>query len=222
MHISDGVLSVPVITAGWAVTIVLVIFSLWWSKKYFDIAEEIPKFSVMAGAFFVASLIHITIGPTCVHLIFNGLLGVILGPLAYLAMVIGLTLQALLLQHGGVTTIGINSLNVGLPAIICYLIFKKGHDKGISTPLLGAFCGGFAIVITVVLLSISLVTTGEQFMEVAKVAALAHIPIMLIEAAVTGSVVAYLLKVKPEMLPIATEDMDKEEELNVSKSAGDV
>jgi len=208
VHISDGILSSSVITIGWGITLLFIVASLWWSNKHLDIVEEIPKFSVMTGAFFVASCISIPIGPTCVHLIFNGLLGVILGPLSYLAMVIGLTLQALLLQHGGVTTIGINSLNVGLPALICYFIFKKGYERRISLKTLGLFLGGFAIVLTVVLLSISLVSTGEQFKEVAIGATIAHIPVMIIEALVTGSVVAYLLKVKPEMLPVEPDNLE--------------
>lgn len=33
----------------------------------------------MTAAFFVASLIHVPIGPTSVHLLLNGLLGVVVG-----------------------------------------------------------------------------------------------------------------------------------------------
>ena len=202
MHISDGVLSLPVIAAGWIITATLLVITLRWAKKSGGIAEQIPKLSVMTGAFFVASLIHISIGPTCVHLILNVLLGVVLGLLSYPAMFIGLTLQALLFQHGGVTTIGVNTMNVGIPALISYAVFKVGYKKGISLPVLGGLCGALATIFTVVLLAIVLVTTGEEFVGVAKLAALAHVPIMIIEAIITGFVVTYLAKVKPELLPI--------------------
>ncbi len=33
MHISDGVLSAPVLAAGWAITVVFIAIAIWWSKK---------------------------------------------------------------------------------------------------------------------------------------------------------------------------------------------
>ncbi|WP_462272246.1 cobalt transporter CbiM [Methanohalophilus sp.] len=202
MHISDGVLSTTVITGGWVITIVIAILSFWWRYREVDVVEEIPKFSVMTAAFFVASLIHIPLGPTSVHLIFNGLVGVILGPLAYVAMLVGLTLQAFLFQHGGVTTIGVNTMNVGIPALLCFYIFKKGINYGFSEKIMGGISGALAVFFTTILLSISLLTTGEEFLGVAGVAAAAHFPVMIIEGIVTASVVTYLAKVKPELLPV--------------------
>jgi cobalt/nickel transport system permease protein len=64
VHISDGILSLPVLAAGWAITIALLAVAIWWSKKKGNLEEEIPKLSVMTAAFFVASLIHIPVGPT--------------------------------------------------------------------------------------------------------------------------------------------------------------
>ena len=208
MHISDGVLSLPVIAVGWGVTLTLLAITLWRSKD--NIVEQIPKISVMTGAFFIASLIHVPIPPTSVHLILNGLLGVVLGVLAYPAMFIGLTLQALLFQHGGITTIGVNTMNVGVPALIAYGIFRIGCSRSISKTLLGAICGGLAVLVTAVFLAICLITTGDEFQDVAKVAVAAHIPIMIIESIITGSVVAFLAKVKPEMLSIDKEDKKNE------------
>ncbi|ADE37161.1 cobalt transporter CbiM [Methanohalophilus mahii] len=202
MHISDGILSTTAITGGWVITIVIAILSFWWRYREVDVVEEIPKFSVMTAAFFVASLIHIPLGPTSVHLIFNGLVGVILGPLAYVAMLVGLTLQAFLFQHGGVTTIGVNTMNVGIPALLCFYIFKKGVDYGLSEKIIGGISGGLAVFFTTILLSISLLTTGEEFLGVAGVAAAAHVPVMIIEGIVTASAVTYLAKVKPELLPV--------------------
>ncbi|MEA1944780.1 MAG: energy-coupling factor ABC transporter permease, partial [Euryarchaeota archaeon] len=64
MHISYGVLSFPVVAVGWSVTLALLAITLWWGTKDRGIAEEIPKVSVMTGAFFVASLVHIPVPPT--------------------------------------------------------------------------------------------------------------------------------------------------------------
>lgn len=206
MHISDGVLSPAVIAFGWIISIILVGLSFKWAQKQGPIAEQIPKLSVFTAAFFVASLIHINVPPTSVHLILNGLLGVVLGALAYPAMFIGLILQALLFQHGGITAIGINCFNIGVPALICYAVFRKGYGMGVSMPVIGGISGGLAILLTTIFLAITLITAGEQFEMMAKLVVIPHMVIMVIEAIMTASVVAYLAKVKPELLPLKRED----------------
>ena len=71
MHISDGVLSAPVLISGFAGTAVITAITI----RNMDL-EEIPKISVITAVFFVASLIKFPAGPTSVHLILNGLVGV--------------------------------------------------------------------------------------------------------------------------------------------------
>ncbi len=208
VHISDGILSLPVLAAGWAITIALIAVALWWSKRRGNVEEEIPKLSVMTAAFFVASLIHIPVGPTCVHFMLNGLVGVILGILAYPAIFIGLVLQAVLFQHGGITTIGVNTVNMGVGALIAFAIFRVGSMYGslvvrkeLSAWIFGALAGGVAVFLTVIFTAVSLILTSrEAFFAVAITLMLAHIPIMIIEAIVTGSIVVFLLKVKPELI----------------------
>ncbi|MFP3945926.1 MAG: energy-coupling factor ABC transporter permease [Archaeoglobaceae archaeon] len=60
--------------------------------------------------------------------------------------------------------------------------------------------GGFAVGLAVLFLVVSLLTTGEEFAGVAGVVGVAHLPVIAIEAAVTGSVVGFLQKVKPELI----------------------
>ncbi|MEA3254424.1 MAG: cobalt transporter CbiM [Candidatus Altiarchaeota archaeon] len=197
VHISDGILSPEVLAAGWVVTIVLLTLSMRKLE-----AEEIPRLSLITAAFFVASLIHMPAGPTSVHLILNGLVGVTLGILAYPSIFIGLVLQALLFGHGGVTVIGVNSMTMGLPALAAYSLFRLGGKT--ETPrrlgLFGGLAGGLAVTLAVILTSLMLLTTGEEFMVVAAALIIAHIPIIIIESVVVGSIVAFLAAVKPEML----------------------
>ncbi|MFQ5508129.1 MAG: CbiM family transporter [Leptospirillia bacterium] len=115
MHISDGVLSGPVLAAGWAATGVLATVTM----RKMDM-EEVPKLAVIAGVFFVASLIRFPIGAASVHLILNGLVGVVLGKRAFPAILLGLILQAILFGHGGVSVIGINAIMLGGGALVAY------------------------------------------------------------------------------------------------------
>jgi cobalt/nickel transport system permease protein len=125
--------------------------------------------------------------------------------MAFPAMFIGLLLQALLFQHGGITTLGVNTMVMGVPALIVHFIFRKGYSSGINPVITGAFCGGFAVAIAAFLLAVVLITTGEEFTETAYLAVVAHIPIIIIETIITGAVVGYLLRVRPELLPIEKE-----------------
>ena len=141
MHISDGVLSAPVVVSGWAVTLAFAGMTL---RKMGG--DEIPKTAVLTSVFFVASLIHIPLGPASVHLILNGLVGVVLGMNAYLSILLGLTLQALLFQHGGIVVIGVNAVIMGLPAIAAFWVYRFGSlfigptGKGICGFAAGASC----------------------------------------------------------------------------------
>ncbi|MBP1910074.1 cobalt transporter CbiM [Methanolobus bombayensis] len=205
MHISDGVLSFQVIATGWIIALILNAIILWRCKSRHDMAEEIPKISIMTGAFFVASLVHVSIGPTSVHLLLTGLLGVVLGIMAFPAMLVGLTLQAFLFQHGGITTIGINNVMMGIPALLAYLIFRYGYRKGINASVLGIICGALGVILSGIFLALMLITTGEEFTEIAYAIVVAHIPVMIIEGIITGSVVTFILKVRPELLPLDRE-----------------
>jgi len=74
MHISEGVLSPAILIGGTVLTTAGVAIGL----KKLD-QDEIPLIGILSAAFFVASLIHVPVGPASVHLVLNGLLGLILG-----------------------------------------------------------------------------------------------------------------------------------------------
>ena len=197
MHIADGVLTTPVWVGGYLAAAGICAACSRGIK-----AEDMPKAAVMTSALFVASLIHIPLGVTSVHLLLNGIAGIILGPLSFIAIVLSLILQAVLFQHGGVTTIGINSLIMGIPALVCYRLFLLRNKIKLKKRevVLGAICGALGPILAALLLSLFLISSGDCFMGIAKMALIVNLPIAIIEGVVTGFVVAFLYKVKPEML----------------------
>jgi len=52
VHISDGILSLPVLAAGWVIAAIFIAIALWWSDKKGNVAEEIPKASMKTTVFF--------------------------------------------------------------------------------------------------------------------------------------------------------------------------
>src|SRR5438876_21806 len=97
VHISDNILQAPCILAGFLLAGLLAVLGAWRIRD-----DEIPRVAILTSAFFVASLVHVRVGPTSVHLLLNGLVGVLLGWRAALAIPVGLLLQAILFGHGGI------------------------------------------------------------------------------------------------------------------------
>lgn len=198
MHISDGVLSPQVWVSGYVITGGLTAYIL--AKK--TEISDIPKVSVVTSAIFVASLIHVPVGPTSVHLVLSGLAGITLGWSAFPAIFVALILQAFLFQHGGITTIGINTVNIGLPALAAYGVFLLGARSNIKGKytIFGGLAGGTAIVLGIALLSLCLLSTGEYLKYVVPYAIVANLPVVAIEAILVGAFAGFMARVRPQLL----------------------
>lgn len=196
MHISDGVLPVSVSVGGYVAGAVLAAISARRTR-----AADLPKLAVVTAAFFVASLIHVPFGPTSVHLLIPGLVGAMLGPSAFLSIGLGLLLQSLLFQFGGITALGANALMMGLPALLCGVFFQvfKGSAR-VRQMIVGGLAGALGTMLAAVILALLLASGGEDFFGVARIALAAHLPVILIEAGVTAFTVGFLARVKPELL----------------------
>jgi cobalt/nickel transport system permease protein len=118
VHISDNVLAPPWWVTGFVGMVILVCLGSWRIRD-----EDIPRIALLTAAFFVIDLIHVSLGPTSAHLLLGGLMGVVLGRHAALAIPLAVSLQYALLLHGGYTTIGINSCVMALPALLSWQLF---------------------------------------------------------------------------------------------------
>ena len=197
VHISDGVLPPAMLAAGFLLTLILLFISMRGM-----LIEEIPKISLITAALFVASLVHFPVGPTSVHLVMNGLAGILLGRRALIGVFVALTLQAVFFQHGGLSVLGVNAFNIGVPALLAWQMFER--RRGLESPRLevvfGALAGGLAVLASVLMVSLELMALGEAFNEISLLVIGAHLPVILIESLVVGGAAGFLLKVKPEML----------------------
>ena len=196
MHISDGVLPATVSIASY----VTAFAGAAWSLKQVK-SEDLPKIAVVTSSFFVASLIHLPFGPTSVHLVLPGIVGALLGPAAFLSIALGLFLQSILFQFGGLTALGANTLMMGLPAFLCGLLFQGIRGTTVLRHgIAGAVCGGLGTALAATILAGLLTTAGEDFIGVAKLALAAHVPVFIIEAGISAFAMVFLFRVKPELL----------------------
>jgi cobalt/nickel transport system permease protein len=197
MHISEGVLSAPVLISGGALAAAGTAIGL--KKLDYD---RIAQAGILAAAFFVAALIHVPVGPTNAHLILNGLVGLLLGWAAFPAILVALVLEAMLFQFGGITALGVNTIIMALPAVLCYIVCSPFLHKRSVLALSAAFaCGFLSVFLSAIILGLALVFTEENFFEVSAIVVVAHIPVMIIEGVITAVCVSFFKKVQPAMLP---------------------
>jgi cobalt/nickel transport system permease protein len=198
MHISEGILSPPVLAGGALLAAGGVAAGL---KKMED--ERIPQVAILTSAFFVASLIHIPVGPSHVHLVLNGLAGILLGWTAFPAFLVALFLQALLFQFGGLSVLGVNTVILALPAAACAYLIRPmaGRVRGGGALFAAGFLGGMlAVALSGFMMSFALFTTGKAFTGIAVTVLAAYLPVMALEGVVTGFILVFLKQVRPEIL----------------------
>ena len=197
MHISEGIVSAPVLATGFVATATVLGVAL----KKLD-PEDVPKIAVITSVFFVASLIKVPLGPTSIHLLMNGLAAVILGMNAFVAVFVGLVFQAILFGHGGVTVLGVNAAMIGGGALAAYLVWQTRHRFNIKSKevVFGALSAAVAVMTSGVIMSLALYLSGEEFFANAVYVLWMHVPIMVIEGIVVGACAGFLKKVKPELL----------------------
>lgn len=197
MHISEGVLSGPVLISG----AVMAAAGCGIGLKKIDY-DHLVHVAMLASAFFVASLIHVNIGPSSVHLILNGIVGLLLGFAAVPAILTALVLQAVLFQYGGLTTLGINVVIMAAPAVAVHYLFVPllGKSPRLSF-VAGVLAGSGAIFMSSLLLTAALWLTEKNFFETCLVILAANVPVMIIEGIVTGFCVSFFIKVYPEIIP---------------------
>lgn len=164
--------------------------------------DRVPQVAVLSAAFFVASLIHVPIGPTAVHLVLSGLLGIVLGWVAFPAVLVALVLQAVFFSFGGPTTLGLNTVVMALPAVVCYYVFGAAIRSGseFRTFWAGFAAGATAIMLGALLTGAALVFAGKELEALGPMVFVGHLPLALIDGFVTGSVVVLVRKVRPELL----------------------
>jgi len=213
VHIPDGLIPLPQVwAAGYAVTGLATWYSLRQINRRPDPRADIPKASLLTAGFFVVSAIPIPVPPVVVHLVLNGLLGVVLGYFAFPAILIGLFFQAMVLGHGGMTTLGLNAAMIGVPALLGYGVFQLRHSLGkalpsrTALPLFGFLGGALGMGLSALIFLGLVITTIPSTMDAATeqrailVLTVAHIPLMVLEGVFTALLVSYLQRVKPELL----------------------
>jgi len=200
MHISEGVLSIPVLLAGTTLAAAGIAVGL----RQLD-NDRIPMTALLSAVFFLASLIHLPVGVSSVHLVANGLCGLLLGWIAFPAILVSLILQMILFGFGGLTTLGVNTLIMALPAVLCYYLLGRNLMRYSVQRVFwrGCIAGMLAIILGIFLMSIALyLTGGKTFNQMIILTIFTHIPVIFVESILTGFIISFVYQVEPALLQL--------------------
>ncbi len=163
MHIMEGYLSAKYCVAWGVIALPFIIWGMFSIKKILETNHKNITLLAMSGAFiFVISSLKIpSVTGSCSHMTGTGLGAVLFGaaPMAVLGLIV-LLFQAILLAHGGITTLGANTFSMAVAgpflSFAVYNICKKCHFNKKVSVFLAAFLGDiFTYCITSIQLAIA-------------------------------------------------------------------
>ena len=206
MHIPDGFLTAGVTGITWAGAGIGVAAALRAEK-----ADPHPMPAGILGAtaafVFAAQMINIPVAPGISgHLVGAALSAVLLGPWrAVIVMAVVLAVQALLFQDGGITALGANTLDMGVAASLtgfAVASLSSRWSASLRASVVGGVLGAFAAtLVSAVLTGLWLGLSGlYPIVPVVQLMLVSHVAIGLLEAALTGAVLATVARWRPDLL----------------------
>ncbi|MGZ4847752.1 MAG: energy-coupling factor ABC transporter permease [Halobacteriota archaeon] len=206
IHLPDGVLPIQWVLFWWLLAIALLVVALVATRRRTLAIQQLAIAGMLAAVAFAVFQINIPFAGG-VHMNLTPLIGILAGPGIGSLIVFIVNLLSAAVGHGGWGLVGANTIiNISEIAVAFYVfrmtrgrleMFTRGAVAAISGLLVGN-------VIFLVVLMVSGIQ-GSDLHGVALLTYLIQIPILnlivaVAEAIVTGFVVDYLSKVRPDLL----------------------
>ena len=214
MHIMEGYLPLGFCVSWGALCVPFIVFGFMSIKRTLNAHKNLITLLAMSGAFiFVISSLKIpSVTGSCSHMTGTGLGAILFGPAAVSILgLIVLLFQAILLAHGGLTTLGANTFSMAIAGpFICYgvyIVFNKLKVNRKIAIFLAATLGDlFTYCITALQLALAHnadTTVMISFAKFLAVFAPTQVPLAIIEGIITVIIVIGLESyAKPELREI--------------------
>lgn len=148
MHIMEGYLSASYCIAWGVICLPFLVTGVYYIQKRVEEDRKSLTLLAMAGAFvFVISSLKIpSVTGSCSHMTGTGLGAILFGPAAVSILgIIVLLFQAILLAHGGLTTLGANTFSMAIAGpFLAFVVFKLCQKLKVTSKIsvfLAAFLG---------------------------------------------------------------------------------
>ena len=201
MHVMEGFLPVPHCVIWIVICIPFLVIGIRNIKKLLDNNRKTLMILALTGAFvFVLSSLKIpSVTGSCSHMTGTGLGAILFGPcITSILGIIVLIFQAVLLAHGGLTTLGANCFSMAIAGpILSYVIYKALKKANVNkkvTVFLAACLGDlFTYCVTSFELAIAYPSEvggiGASMAKFLGVFATTQVPLAIIEGILTVIIV---------------------------------
>lgn len=216
MHIPDGIFPFWLWGSGFIVMALALALSLY-RLRGMEQRRNIPLLGALAAAMLVAMSLEVL--PIAYHLNLSIATGILLGPSLGLLAAFIVNLMLAFLGHGGITVIGLNTLLLGTEAVLghgfFYLLPKRLPIfwRAFLATVLALFIASLLLIGIVGVSHVDIAAfTGPHGHEGPREKAAASLMTFavvvltlgaigwIIEGAVTGAVIRFLARVKPDLL----------------------
>ncbi|KZX11975.1 cobalt ECF transporter S component CbiM [Methanobrevibacter oralis] len=210
MHIMEGYLPLEWCIVWFVISLIVVAYGILQIKKITDETPESKALLAVSGAFmFILSSLKLpSVTGSCSHPCGNGLGAALFGPAvtAVLATIV-LLFQAILLAHGGLTTLGANIFSMGIVGpLVAWIIYKGLTKANISSTIAIFFAAFLGDLLTYVTTSFQLAfafpapTFTGALTNFLVVFAVTQIPLAIGEGILTVIIWDRLKAYKPKLL----------------------
>lgn len=210
MHIMEGYLPFNWCIIWLVISLIVVAYGIYQIKKIIDEHPESKVLLAVSGAFmFVLSSLKLpSVTGSCSHPCGNGLSAAIFGPaVASVLATIVLLFQAILLAHGGLTTIGANIFSMGIVGpFAAWFVYKSLTKANVSSTVAIFFAAFLGDLLTYVTTSIQLAlafpipTFTASLGKFLVIFAVTQVPLAIGEGILTVIIWDRLKAYKPKLL----------------------
>ena len=206
MHIPDGFVDIKTAVSTAVVSAGGLAIAIYKVKKFFK-ARVIATMGIIAALIFAGQMINFTIpGGTSGHLLGGALAAIILGPHAgAIVIAVVLIVQCFIFMDGGVSALGANIFNMAIIGVygsfLIYMLIGKLSKSKVNFYISVAAAAWLSVVIASIFAALELGISGIYPMAVTmKAMVLVHMVIGIGEALITTAVIAFIDKVRPDII----------------------
>ena len=208
IHLEDGSFTLFWVVVWWAIALVVICTALIRvrSAKKTD-NRKITLAAFCAAAAFAIFQVSIPLFGG-VHLNLTPLIGILLGPVIGSFVILIINILSAALGHGGWGLIGANLLINVIEVVVAYTLFRAlkkilpgAFARGGIATLASLFCGNLAMIVIILISGVQGVTQSTSQMLVGlTLLAGVNMGVAIIEAVITGMIITYIVRMRPDML----------------------
>lgn len=220
IHLEDGTFSILWVLVWWAAGLLLIGLCLLWLRKVRKIDNRmVTMASLCTAAAFAIFQVEIPIPLPLfggLHLNFTPLIGILAGPAMGGIIVLIANIFSAAVGHGGWGLVGANCIVNMSEVFVTYVVYRAlgrlnldaFSRAGIGT-IIGLFMGNLTMMSIIVISGVQGIEIGfVNLLNSLVIIAAVNMLVAVIEAFVTGYIVSYLERVRPDMLgePLTTKN----------------